>query len=164
MPEDLMSLPFGNRWRKAGQGGLPGAVASLLQGAFEDRGLEIYRDFANNLVACGGRSDVEGFDARFDTELRVLLGVKKKKKFNEEDSLASDSDDSGAAKEVEDTSKMTEPLGFATKSRSRKHPRRFATWAGGALISDMRAIREMWTTKKQFEELGADLAVDGRRF
>ena len=129
----------------------------------------MYRDLAENLVACGGRSDVEGFDERFDTELRVLLGVKKKKKYVESDEddpyASSDSDASGAAeKQKENTSKMTEPLGFVPKSGSRKHPRRFATWAGGALISDFRGLREMWTTKKQFEELGADLAVDGRRF
>ena len=168
VPEDLMTAPFGNRWRKAGQGGLPGAVASVLQGTFEEHGQTVYRDLAENLVACGGRSDVEGFDERFDTELRVMLGVKKKKKYvegDEDDPYVSELDASRAAEEQkENTSKMTEPFDFVPKSRSRKHPRRFATWAGGALISDFRGLREMWTTKKQFEELGADLAVDGRRF
>ena len=63
VPEDLFSSPYGNRWQKNCSGGLPAAVASVLQGTFERHGQEIYRDLAENLVACGGRSDVEGFDS-----------------------------------------------------------------------------------------------------
>ena len=96
--------------------------------------------------------------------------MKKKRRFaqDENDELTSDSDGSVAmedgGKDMEDAAEMTEPFGFVPKSRSRKHPRRFATWSGGALIANLRGMREMWTTKRQFEELGADLAVDGRRF
>ena len=89
---------------------------------------------------------------------------KRKQRFGEEDAEEEmGQDDAAAAASGESKQSNARPARPLPKADSKRNPRRFATWAGGAMIAGMETFREFFITKQQFAELGAARAVDARR-
>ena len=152
IPEVLFGGAFGNRWKSLGEsGGLGGAVAHQLKECHIQRTRE---DLAHNIVAVGGRSETENFDERLQLEIFHGLGLSTKKKFLEED----DEDDEHNPSET----KQFRPKMAQNKARSKNKPRKFATFAGGAMLAGLENLRGMWITKEEFDELGASAVIDRR--
>ena len=154
IPEVLFGGAFGNRWKSLGEsGGLGGAVAHQLKECHIQRTRE---DLAHNILAVGGRSETENFDERLQLEIFHGLGLSTKKKSLEEDD--DDDDDEHNPSET----KQFRPKMAQNKARSKKKPRKFATFAGGAMLAGLENLRGMWITKEEFDELGASAVIDRR--
>ena len=160
IPEVMFATDFGNRWQSLGQGGLGGAVANLLKQS-SDR--DTYLDLANNIVCVGGRTETEHFDKRLDIEIAKGLGLKPRPKQTLEDSVSSRESEGEEGETKEGTKVDMRPKLPQNKARNKKKPRKYATWAGGAMVSSLNAMRSMWITKQEFEELGGDVCIDRRR-
>ena len=180
IPEVLFGSNFGNRWNCGGgggggggggdfngflgSGGLGGAVAYQLKQQQATCSQDTYVDLSQNIVCIGGRSETENFDERLDLEIGKALGLLPRKKKSLEDDDASDvekDDNNVVGEQKEHTPKR--PKMARNKQRSKKTPRTNAAWAGGSMIATIDAMRSLWITKAEFDELGAEACVDRRR-
>ena len=157
LPETMCGGEYGNRWRTIGTGGLGGSVANQLKSC-NDR--NTYFDLANNIICCGGRSEIEHFDQRLDLEISKGLGLKPRPKKSLEDDLVEEEDEEDGIGEKKIDMRPQLPI---TKTKSKKKPRKFATYAGGAMVASIDSMRSLWITKPEFEEYGADVCIDRRR-
>ena len=169
IPETLFGGTFGNRWNPStrtagvgglGNGGLGGAVAHQLKQHYER-----YWDLSRNIIAIGGRSETEGFDARLDLEISKGLGLLPRKKRSLEDDDADKEEEVFEEHgEVKTNEKIFRRPKIVQNQRNQKKEQRInATWAGGAMISSIDAMRSLWITKEEFKEMGADVCLDRRR-
>ena len=70
----------------------------------------------------------------------------------------------GEAGEVKTNEKIFRRPKVVQNERNQKKKQRInATWAGGAMISSIDAMRSLWITKEEFKEMGADVCLDRRR-